>query len=161
MDKSKINMLLRGITTYDIGPLDDDMNTMFTLNDGTIINLHAGTTSLMLFTMVETLGDSGKESPVVYERLLHANILGGRFGNIRIVYDMESTVVWLNYDLPFETLDAVSLMSSLESFVKNSQTFKLVLKDEIIEAVEHRDNDQSSNPTRGIAKTSTFFFPDV
>jgi hypothetical protein len=104
------------------------------LKDGNQLNIYAAEESLMLFMRVEVLGNAGYEHPEIFRELLHSNIIGGRFGNMRIVYDDESTAVWVCHDILFETINGDSVISEVDSFVKNAPLLINILREDIIAA---------------------------
>lgn len=134
MNISDLNKLLQRLSAYDLPPFDADGLTSTRLKDGNLLNIYAAEESLMLFMRVEVLGNAADEHPEIFRELLHSNIIGGRFGNMRIVYDDESTAVWVCHDILFETINGDSVITEVDNFVKNAPLLINILREDIIAA---------------------------
>ncbi|SFK13986.1 type III secretion system chaperone [Succinivibrio dextrinosolvens] len=132
MNISDLNKFLQRLTSYDLTPFDQDGLTYTRLKDGNMLNIYATDLSLMLFMQVDVLGNAGDEHPEIFRELLHSNIIGGKFGNLRIVYDNESTAIWICHDILWETINADSFVFEIDMFVKNAPLLIKLLREDII-----------------------------
>ena len=77
----------------------------------------------MFFMSVEKLGDNAEEHPNIFSDLLAAAMAGGKFSNLRIVYDKETTIVWVCYDVSSDRLTADRFEEGAECFIENAPTY--------------------------------------
>lgn len=146
MNISELNKLLQRLSAYAVPPFDANGLTSTRLKDGNLLNIYAAEESLMLFMQVEVLGEAGDAHPEIFRELLHSNIVGGRFGNLRIVYDNESTAIWICHDVLFETINGDSFITEVDNFVKNAPLLINVLREDIISAyLEVSDNSTATS----------------
>lgn len=89
--------------------------------------------SLMLYTSVCMLGSEAKYFPKLFEMLLNHEISGGRFDNIRVAFDSETTVLWLCHDLNLEEVTTESLKNAINKFVDSAKKFKKLLNTQFLE----------------------------
>lgn len=102
----------------------------------------------MLFMQVEVLGNVGEDHPEIFRDLLHSNIIGGKFGNLRIVYDDDSTAVWLCHDIPLETINADRLSDEVDRFAANAPLLIGVLREDIITAYMDLESEEAAAENR-------------
>ena len=154
MNTTDLNKLLQRLSDYDLPPFDSDGLTSARLNDGNMLNIYAAEESLILFMQVEVLGNAAEDHPEIFRELLHSNIIGGRFGNMRIVYDDESTAVWVCHDVLFETINGDSLISEVDNFVKNAPLLINILREDIIAAYLEQSDTAEAPRNHSEAKTT-------
>jgi hypothetical protein len=148
MQIDELNKLLEGLSAYDLPPFDDDGLTSARLKDGNLLNIYAAEETLMLFMQVEVLGNVGEDHPEIFRDLLHSNIIGGKFGNLRIVYDDDSTAVWLCHDIPLETINADRLSDEVDRFAANAPLLIGVLREDIITAYMDLESEEAAAENR-------------
>ena len=154
MNTTDLNKLLQRLSDYDLPPFDSYGLTSARLNDGNLLNIYAAEESLMLFMQVEVLGNAAEDHPEIFRELLHSNIIGGRFGNMRIVYDDESTAVWVCHDVLFETINGDSHISEVDNFVKNAPLLINILREDIIAAYLEQSDTAEAPRNHSEAKTT-------
>ncbi len=106
------------------------------LPNGDILQIYFFEECIMLFVQVEVLHDIGQEHPEVFEGLLAANNLGGRFYNERLTYDADSTAVHICHDVFFGDIDCQQdLDEELERFVNNYPVFAAFVRGAVISPI--------------------------
>ncbi len=132
MDIDELNKIFSSLSNISLSPLNEDGISSTQLKNGTVLEIFAASKTLMLFMEVENLGNAGSESPDIFRLLLSINTLGGRFGNLRITYDEESTSVWVCYDISYEELTVQLLEEKLSKFIEEAPQFANMVREEII-----------------------------
>ncbi len=132
------------------------------MQSGHVLNLSANSSALMMFISGEKLGELSGQVTNIFQIMLEANNLGGKFGNIRITYDSSTTVFWLCRDLAYEDLSASLLESEVTSFLKNAVSFLRYIRLNIIEPLNEKltDHAVSAAPFEGMPKAPAAQSPD-
>lgn len=144
-----LNQLIKQVTGYDLPDFDTDGLASIRLKDGSLLNFFASEATLMLFMQVEVLGEEAENNPVIFRNLLHSNVITGRFNNMRITYDEDTTVVWLCHDVTYDTLTAQSLTEEIKYFEKNAPELITILREDIINIyTESTENTEEIEKTR-------------
>lgn len=73
---------------------------------------------------------------------------------MRIVYDDESTAVWVCHDVLFETINGDSLISEVDNFVKNAPLLINILREDIIAAYLEQSDTAEAPRNHSEAKTT-------
>ncbi len=132
MDIDELNRIFSKLENYSLSPISEDGLSSTRLENGTELYIIAGSKTLIMSVEVENLGNAGSENPDIFRHLLSVNILGGRYGNLRIGYDEASSTVWVCYDIIYEILTADLLEEKLKNFIENAPKFATLIREEII-----------------------------
>ncbi len=143
MEINKLNEMLDRLPELKIQHFSEEGLSSNKLSDDEILNICATDYSLMFFTKVEVLGQIGDEHPDLYKSLLHLNMLGGRFSNLRIVYDDESNAVWICYDLNYDELNDDNFANEVIEFTKAAKAYKQIICQEIIDVYQNVNQEES------------------
>ena len=131
MQTEFLNQLLGLFSDLKLSKFDDDGISKTTLPEGGILFLSLVSNSVLAYIKLERLGlkSSNKE---IFEDLLASNLVGGEFGNIRIAYDKDTTVVWLCYNIMLNDLNAKSFEEQLKFFITNAMNYRALLLSKIL-----------------------------
>jgi hypothetical protein len=131
MQTEFLNQLLGLFSDLKLSKFDDDGISKTTLPEGGILFLSLVSNSVLAYIKLERLGlkSSNKE---IFEDLLASNLVGGEFGNIRIAYDKDTTVVWLCYNIMLDDLNATSFEKLLKFFITNAMNYRALLLSKIL-----------------------------
>ena len=131
MQTEFLNQLLGLFSDLKLSKFDDDGISKTTLPEGGIFFLSLVSNSVLAYIKLERLGlkSSNKE---IFEDLLASNLVGGEFGNIRIAYDKDTTVVWLCYNIMLNDLNAKSFEEQLKFFITNAMNYRALLLSKIL-----------------------------
>ena len=131
MQTEFLNQLLGLFSDLKLSKFDDDGISKTTLPEGGILFLSLVSNSVLAYIKLERLGlkSSNKE---IFEDLLASNLVGGEFGNIRIAYDKDTTVVWLCYNIMLDDLNATSFEELLKFFITNAMNYRALLLSKIL-----------------------------
>ncbi len=91
--------------------------------------------TLMFYTSIERLGAESKNFPALFEMILTSDVSGGRFNNLRLAYDSDTTVLWLCYDINLDDVTTMVLRDTVNSFINNAKSFKKLLKTQLLDVV--------------------------
>ncbi|MBE6422429.1 type III secretion system chaperone [Succinivibrio dextrinosolvens] len=123
MDIIHINNLLKQFKRVHLNDFLENGISTTRLNDGNELYANITDNSVMFFMSVEKLGDNAEDHPNVFSDLLAAAMAGGKFSNLRIVYDKETTIVWVCYDISIDHLTADRFEEGAECFIENAQPY--------------------------------------
>ena len=123
MDIMHINKMLKQFKRVHLNDFLENGISTTRLNDGNELYANITDNSVMFFMSVEKLGDNAEEHPNIFSDLLAAAMAGGKFSNLRIVYDKETTIVWVCYDVSSDRLTADRLEEGAECFIENAPTY--------------------------------------
>ncbi len=157
MNRDSLNQLILNLKNFRLAAFDIHNLSQTQVKNGVLLNLTANEDSLMMFIVAENLGKHSNLTSEMFERLLAANLLGGKLGNIRITYDTDTKTVWLCHDLNYEELTAESLDKELNAFINNSIYYRRYLRDLIL-SIEYGNtsavtNTQNTIQTRIVGET--------
>lgn len=131
MQTDVLNQMLGSFRELKLSEFDDNQISKTTLPEGGILFLSSVNNSVLAYIKVEKLGiDSAKKQ--IFEELLSSNLFGGEFGNIRIAYDRDTTVVWLCYNILTENLNALSFEEQLRGFISDALNYKAILLRQVL-----------------------------
>ncbi len=114
------------------------------------------TQTLMIYTRIERLGAETKAFPELFEMILTSDVSGGRFNNLRLAYDSDTTVLWMCYDIKLEEITTVVLRDTINSFINNAKSFKKLLKTQLLDVVM-----QTLRDSLGQTEDSSLFSPEM
>ena len=91
--------------------------------------------TLMIYNRIDRLGSESKAFPELFEMILASEVSSGRFNNIRLVYDSDTTVLWMCYDIKLEDITTVVLRDSINDFINNAKNLKKFMKTQLLDVV--------------------------
>lgn len=145
MDIDKLNTMIESIISPKLSKFaPNGISSTFIKETGYLyISIRAHT--LMFYMRSEKLGEICKEFPELFEMLLTANVSGGRFNNLRLTYDSDTTVLWLCYDIKHEAVTATAIKETAEMFIQNAKDFKKLLNSQLLDVVLKTLKGQDTN----------------
>ena len=133
MDFTNINKIVETLNSPKISKFEQNRLSRTAIPGFGYLFMCIRAHSLMLYTSVGMLGQEAKYYPKIFEMLLNHEISGGRFDNIRVAFDSDTTVLWLCHDLNMEEVTAESLKNAINKFVENAKKFKKLLNTQFLE----------------------------
>ncbi|WP_295363040.1 hypothetical protein [uncultured Succinivibrio sp.] len=110
----------------------------------------------MLYNRIDRLGSECKAFPELFEMILTSEVSSGRFNNIRLTYDSDTTVLWMCYDIKLEDITTVVLRDSINDFITNAKSLKKLMKTQLLDVVM-----QTLRDNQGITDDSAQISPDM
>ncbi|WP_406018021.1 type III secretion system chaperone [Succinivibrio sp.] len=135
MNVEQINKLIETVSSPKLSKFDNNGISSTLLPEGDYLYMCMKEVSVMLYIRCETLGEKSVVNPEMFESLLSLNIFGGRYHNIRLTYDRDTTVLWLCYDVMLDTVTPETFQSSLKIFIEDANSFRNFLNDKILDVV--------------------------
>lgn len=123
MNIALVNSMLKQFKRVRLNDFQENGISTTRLDDGNEIYANITDNSVMFFMTVEKLGGNAEDHPNVFSDLLAAAMAGGRFSNLRIVYDKETTIVWVCYDVLTDLLTADQFEEGAECFIENAKPY--------------------------------------
>ena len=143
MQTEVLNQLLGSFRELKLSAFDENQLSKTTLPEGGILFLSSNNNSVLAYLKVARLGlDFSKKQ--LFEDLLASNLLGGEFGNIRIAYDKDTTVVWLCYNILTENLNALAFEEKLKIFISDAQNYRALLLNQVISNILEASSQDSA-----------------
>ncbi len=159
MDIEQLNKLIESSADPKLSKFDSDGISSTLLPQGDYLYMSIGEGSVMLYMSCENIGEKSVVNPEVFERLLSLNMFGGRYHNIRLTYDSDTAVLWLCYDVMFDTFSPETFKSSVKTFIEEGNSFRSFLNENILNiilaensvsskaAVENKSTVSSASPS--------------
>ena len=130
MQTEVLNQMLSSFKDLNLSEFDDNQISKTALSEGGILFLSSANNSVLAYIKVEKLGkDSAKKQ--IFEELLSSNLFGGEFGNIRIAYDQDTSVVWLCHNIMLENLNAFSFEEQIRKFISDALNYKVLILSQV------------------------------
>lgn len=145
MDAAALNNMIKQFKTIRLEEFSESGISSTRLEDDSVLYANITDNTVMFFKPVEKLGEKAEETPRVFTDLLAAGMCGGRFGNIRITYDVETTYVWICIDVLSDNLTADKLEETAALFIKHSPQYIKVLRSVIANAFFSEGEDSAEN----------------
>ncbi len=112
--------------------------------------------TLMLYTRIERLGAETKAFPELFEMILTSAVSGGRFNNLRLAFDSDTTVLWMCYDIKLDSVTTVVLRDTINDFINNAKSFKKLMKTQLLDVVM-----QTLRDSQGLTDESAQLSPEM
>lgn len=157
MNIEQINKLIETMSSPKLSQFDSNGMSSTLLPEGDYLHMSFREISVMLYMRCETLGEKSVVNPEMFESLLSLNMFGGRYHNIRLTYDRDTTVLWLCHDIMLDTCTPDSFLSDLKFFIQDGNNFRDFLNDKILDVVlgANRASVQSSVQNKQASATAT------
>ena len=135
MDIEQLNSLIEKMDNPKISKFNSDGISSTLLPQGDYLYMSLRDVSVMLYMRCENLGEQSVVNASMFEGLLALNIFGGRYHNIRLSYDRDTTVLWLCHDVMLDSFSVASFSSAVRIFIEDGVAFRNFVNDEILDAV--------------------------
>lgn len=130
MQTEVLNQMLSSFKDLNLSEFDENQISKTALSEGGILFLSSANNSVLAYIKVEKLGkDSATKQ--IFEELLSSNLFGGEFGNIRIAYDQDTSVVWLCHNIMLENLNAFSFEEQIRKFISDALNYKVLILSQV------------------------------
>jgi hypothetical protein len=155
MDIAQLNSLIEKMDNPKISKFNSDGISSTLLPQGDYLYMSLRDVSVMLYIRCETLGEKSVVNASMFEGLLALNIFGGRYHNIRLSYDRDTTVLWLCHDVMLDSFSVESFSSAVKIFIEDGVAFRNFVNDEILDAVLELKKESSKAPSITKSAVST------
>ncbi len=146
MNIEQLNKLIQTIASPKLSQFDSNGISSTLLPEGDYLYMSLREVSVMLYMRCETLGEKSVVNPEMFEGLLSLNMFGGRYHNIRLTYDRDTTVLWLCFDVMLDTFTPETFQTSLKHFIEDGNSFRHFLNDKILDVILGSNRGPVSSP---------------
>lgn len=112
--------------------------------------------TLMIYNRIDRLGSESKAFPELFEMILTSEVSSGRFNNIRLAYDSDTTVLWMCYDIKLDDVTTIVLRDSINDFINNGKSLKKLMKTQLLDVVM-----QALRDSHGLTDDAAQLSPDM
>ena len=146
MDIEQLNKIIDTIDNPKLSKFNSNGISSTLLPQGDYLYMSLRDVSVMLYIRCETLGEKSVVNASMFESLLSLNMFGGRYHNIRLTYDRDTTVLWLCHDVMLDSFSQDSFCTAVKVFIEDGVTFRNFLNYRVLDVVMGAQREPSKAP---------------
>ncbi|SFS44480.1 hypothetical protein SAMN02910357_00772 [Succinivibrio dextrinosolvens] len=156
MDAASIDRMLESLDSPKIAKFGSNPLSSTLIPGFGYLFMCMRTKTLMIYTRIDRLGAECKAFPELFEMLLTSDVSAGRFNNLRLAYDSDTTVLWICYDIKLDELTTIVLRDGINDFINNAKSFKKLMKTQLLDVIM-----QTLRSSQGLTDESVQLSPDM